>query len=145
MFTMTHMYNIKVINARDDSVKGLIFAVKKWLGAFLYFLLTVRNRSSSSIFWVLLSCREQLVVASRDLVAKDTRRIRLFSSPSMNSKDSIVSVAANIASQPLQNYDSNVWGVLTAISNNARKRRQVLECSVIDSSSKFWFCDLMWF
>ena len=66
-------------------------------------------------------------------------------SPSMNSKDFIVSVAANIASQPLQNYDSNVWGVLTAISNNARKRRQVLECSVIDSSSKFWFCDLMWF
>ncbi|CAN7103450.1 unnamed protein product [Brassica rapa subsp. narinosa] len=45
-------------------------------------------------------------------------------SPSMNSKDFIVSVAANIASQPLQNYDSNVWGVLTAISNNARKRRQ---------------------
>lgn len=42
----------------------------------------------------------------------------------MNSKDFIVSVAANIASQPLQNYDSNVWGVLTAISNNARKRRQ---------------------
>ncbi|KAF2549179.1 hypothetical protein F2Q70_00020295 [Brassica cretica] len=29
----------------------------------------------------LLSCREQLVVASRDLVSKDTRRIRLFSSP----------------------------------------------------------------
>ncbi|VVB03461.1 unnamed protein product [Arabis nemorensis] len=45
-------------------------------------------------------------------------------SPAMNSKDFIVSVAANIASQPLQNYDSNVWGVLTAISNNARKRRQ---------------------
>ncbi|KAH0924941.1 hypothetical protein HID58_017197 [Brassica napus] len=45
-------------------------------------------------------------------------------SPSMNSKDFIVSVAANIASQPLHNYDSNVWGVLTAISNNARKRRQ---------------------
>ncbi|CAH8320025.1 unnamed protein product [Eruca vesicaria subsp. sativa] len=53
-------------------------------------------------------------------------------SPSMNSKDFIVSVAANIASQPLQNYDSNVWGVLTAISNSARKRRQginmVLTC-----------------
>ncbi|KAG2326270.1 hypothetical protein Bca52824_008998 [Brassica carinata] len=45
-------------------------------------------------------------------------------SPSMNSKDFIVSVAANIASQPLQSYDSNVWGVLTAISNSARKRRQ---------------------
>jgi len=46
-------------------------------------------------------------------------------SPSLNSKDFIVSAAANIASQPLQNYDSNVWGVLTAISSNARKRRQV--------------------
>ncbi|KAJ0258613.1 SMAD/FHA domain-containing protein [Hirschfeldia incana] len=46
-------------------------------------------------------------------------------SPSMNSKDIIVSVASNIASQPLQSYDSNdVWGVLTAISNSARKRRQ---------------------
>ncbi|KAJ4892377.1 SMAD/FHA domain-containing protein [Raphanus sativus] len=45
-------------------------------------------------------------------------------SPSMNSKDFIVSAAAKIASQPLQNYDSNVWGVLTAITNNARKRRQ---------------------
>ncbi|KAG7570569.1 Forkhead-associated (FHA) domain [Arabidopsis thaliana x Arabidopsis arenosa] len=45
-------------------------------------------------------------------------------SPSLNSKDFIVSSAANIASQPLQNYDSNVWGVLTAISSNARKRRQ---------------------
>ncbi|KAL1223614.1 hypothetical protein V5N11_019350 [Cardamine amara subsp. amara] len=45
-------------------------------------------------------------------------------SPSLNSKNFILSVAANIASQPLQNYDSNVWGVLTAISSNARKRRQ---------------------
>ncbi|KAL4368748.1 hypothetical protein GQ457_05G000320 [Hibiscus cannabinus] len=36
----------------------------------------------------------------------------------------IVSVAANISSQPLPTYDPNVWGVLTAISNNARKRPQ---------------------
>ncbi|XVE76992.1 hypothetical protein DITRI_Ditri13aG0025800 [Diplodiscus trichospermus] len=36
----------------------------------------------------------------------------------------IVSVAANISSQPLPSYDPNVWGVLTAISNNARKRHQ---------------------
>ncbi|XVF73377.1 hypothetical protein PTKIN_Ptkin12aG0197100 [Pterospermum kingtungense] len=36
----------------------------------------------------------------------------------------IVSVAANISSQPLPTYDPNVWGVLTAISNNARKRHQ---------------------
>ncbi|KAK8654563.1 hypothetical protein V6N13_128524 [Hibiscus sabdariffa] len=36
----------------------------------------------------------------------------------------IVSVAAKISSQPLPTYDPNVWGVLTAISNNARKRPQ---------------------
>ncbi|OMO78617.1 hypothetical protein CCACVL1_14264 [Corchorus capsularis] len=36
----------------------------------------------------------------------------------------IVSVATNIAAQPLPTYDPNVWGVLTAISNNARKRSQ---------------------
>ncbi|XVF22688.1 hypothetical protein REPUB_Repub12eG0192600 [Reevesia pubescens] len=36
----------------------------------------------------------------------------------------IVSVAANISSQTLPANDPNVWGVLTAISNNARKRRQ---------------------
>ncbi|XP_062090537.1 uncharacterized protein LOC133796865 isoform X2 [Humulus lupulus] len=41
-----------------------------------------------------------------------------------NSKDFITSVASNIASQPLQNYDPHVWGVLTAISSNARKRNQ---------------------
>ncbi|XP_010506489.1 PREDICTED: intracellular protein transport protein USO1-like isoform X2 [Camelina sativa] len=45
-------------------------------------------------------------------------------SPSLNSKDFIFSVAAKVASQPLQNYDLNVWGVLTAISSHARKRRQ---------------------
>ncbi|EOA26547.1 hypothetical protein CARUB_v10022606mg [Capsella rubella] len=45
-------------------------------------------------------------------------------SPSLNSKDFIVSAAAKIASQPLQNYEFNVWGVLTAISSSARKRRQ---------------------
>nr|AZL19389.1 transcription factor MYB18 [Diospyros kaki] len=40
-------------------------------------------------------------------------------------KEFIVSVAARISSQPLQNsFDPNVWGVLTAISNNARKRHQ---------------------
>ncbi|KAL5571986.1 hypothetical protein UlMin_021583 [Ulmus minor] len=36
----------------------------------------------------------------------------------------IASVASKISSQPLQNYDPHVWGVLTAISNNARKRHQ---------------------
>ncbi|KAK8570463.1 hypothetical protein V6N13_003141 [Hibiscus sabdariffa] len=36
----------------------------------------------------------------------------------------IVSVAAKVSSQPLPTYDPNVWGVLTAISNNARKRPQ---------------------
>ncbi|KAL5863652.1 hypothetical protein ACOSQ3_001166 [Xanthoceras sorbifolium] len=42
----------------------------------------------------------------------------------LSPKDFVVSVAASYASQPLQNYDPNVWGVLTAISNNARKRSQ---------------------
>ena len=37
------------------------------------------------------------------------------------------SAAAKIASQPLPNYDPSVWGVLTAISNKARKRPQVLK------------------
>ncbi|GAV75682.1 FHA domain-containing protein [Cephalotus follicularis] len=41
-------------------------------------------------------------------------------------KDHIISVATNISSQPLQNYDSHVWGVLTAISTTARKRSQGL-------------------
>ncbi|KAJ9680763.1 hypothetical protein PVL29_019931 [Vitis rotundifolia] len=41
-----------------------------------------------------------------------------------SSKDFIISVATKISSQPLQNFDSEVWGVLTAISNCARKRRQ---------------------
>ncbi|CAN1332451.1 E3 ubiquitin-protein ligase CHFR [Linum perenne] len=39
-------------------------------------------------------------------------------------RDFIISVASNISSQPLTNPDPNVWGVLTAISNNARKRPQ---------------------
>lgn len=41
-----------------------------------------------------------------------------------SSKDFIISVATKISSQPLQNFDPEVWGVLTAISNCARKRRQ---------------------
>ncbi|XP_022897142.1 coiled-coil domain-containing protein 186 isoform X2 [Olea europaea var. sylvestris] len=36
----------------------------------------------------------------------------------------ILSVAANFASQPLQYSDPDVWGVLTAISEKARKRHQ---------------------
>ncbi|KAF9668856.1 hypothetical protein SADUNF_Sadunf14G0046800 [Salix dunnii] len=39
-------------------------------------------------------------------------------------KDFILSVASKLSSQPLTNPDPNVWGVLTAISNNARKRSQ---------------------
>ncbi|XP_015584544.2 uncharacterized protein LOC8270655 isoform X3 [Ricinus communis] len=39
-------------------------------------------------------------------------------------KEYILSVASNISSQSLTNPDPNVWGVLTAISNNARKRTQ---------------------
>ncbi|KAG4173771.1 hypothetical protein ERO13_A11G081700v2 [Gossypium hirsutum] len=43
---------------------------------------------------------------------------------SLSTKELIVSAAANISSHPLQTNDPNVWGVLTAISNNARKRQQ---------------------
>ncbi|MED6184554.1 hypothetical protein PIB30_048450 [Stylosanthes scabra] len=43
----------------------------------------------------------------------------------LNPRDFILSVASKIASQPLHNTpDPHVWGVLTAISNNARKRTQ---------------------
>ncbi|XP_039011981.1 early endosome antigen 1 isoform X2 [Hibiscus syriacus] len=43
---------------------------------------------------------------------------------SLSPKQFIVSAAANISSQPLPTNDPNVWGVLTSISNNARKRQQ---------------------
>ncbi|KAK9147593.1 hypothetical protein Scep_006350 [Stephania cephalantha] len=39
-------------------------------------------------------------------------------------KDFILSVARNYSSEPVQNSDHNVWGVLTAISNKSRKRQQ---------------------
>ncbi|KAL9252393.1 hypothetical protein AKJ16_DCAP00625 [Drosera capensis] len=39
-------------------------------------------------------------------------------------RDTVVSVAARIVEQPLPCSDPDVWGVLTAISNNARKRTQ---------------------
>jgi len=53
----------------------------------------------------------------------------------LGAKDRIVSVASNCASQPLHNSDPNVWGVLTAISNNARKRHQVLTFISLYSTS----------
>ncbi|KAK9103535.1 hypothetical protein Sjap_020789 [Stephania japonica] len=40
------------------------------------------------------------------------------------SKDFILSVARNYSSEPVQNSDHGVWGVLTAISNKSRKRQQ---------------------
>ncbi|KAK4256261.1 hypothetical protein QN277_009147 [Acacia crassicarpa] len=40
-----------------------------------------------------------------------------------SARDFVISVAANIASQPFQNFDPGVWGVLTGISKNARKRQ----------------------
>lgn len=43
---------------------------------------------------------------------------------SHNPEQFILSVAAKIAIQPLQYSDSDVWGVLTAISDKARKRHQ---------------------
>ncbi|OVA07723.1 Forkhead-associated (FHA) domain [Macleaya cordata] len=39
-------------------------------------------------------------------------------------KEFILSVARKFSAQPLQNADPGVWGVLTAISTNARKRSQ---------------------
>ncbi|KAM7472121.1 hypothetical protein LguiA_010304 [Lonicera macranthoides] len=42
----------------------------------------------------------------------------------LNPEEFILSVASNIASQPLQYSDPDVWAVLTAISEKARKRRQ---------------------
>lgn len=58
-----------------------------------------------------------------------------------SSKDFIISVAAKISSQSLQNFDPEVWGVLTAISNCARKRRQV-PISIFHglSSLEYWLC-----
>lgn len=43
----------------------------------------------------------------------------------LSPEDFILSVASKIASQPLQYSDPDVWGVLTAISDKARKRLQV--------------------
>lgn len=42
----------------------------------------------------------------------------------------IVSVASKIAAQPLQYSDPHVWAVLTAISQKARQRPQVLPLSL---------------
>ncbi|XP_009757516.1 uncharacterized protein [Nicotiana sylvestris] len=42
----------------------------------------------------------------------------------LSPEDFILSVASKIASQPLQYSDPDVWGVLTAISDKARKRLQ---------------------
>lgn len=44
----------------------------------------------------------------------------------LNVDEFILSVASKIASQPLQYSDPDVWAVLTAISDKARKRRQVV-------------------
>ncbi|CAL1370227.1 unnamed protein product [Linum trigynum] len=42
----------------------------------------------------------------------------------LSKREFILSVASNLSSQTLSNPDPNVWGVLTAISDNARKRHQ---------------------
>ncbi|CAM8941756.1 unnamed protein product [Rhodiola kirilowii] len=42
----------------------------------------------------------------------------------LSRKDSILLVASNMAAQALQNFEPEVWGVLTAISATARKRIQ---------------------
>ncbi|KAI4318716.1 hypothetical protein MLD38_032389 [Melastoma candidum] len=46
--------------------------------------------------------------------------------PTGHPADFVMSVAANISSQPLVNHDPDVWGVLTAISTNSRRRPQGL-------------------
>ncbi|RZC73175.1 hypothetical protein C5167_048655 [Papaver somniferum] len=43
---------------------------------------------------------------------------------SPSTKEFILSVAGKLSVQPLQNADAGVWGILTAISTNARKRSQ---------------------
>ncbi|XP_050133332.1 uncharacterized protein LOC126609426 isoform X1 [Malus sylvestris] len=48
----------------------------------------------------------------------------------------ITSVASKIASQPLQNYDPGVWGVLTAISTQARKRNQGI--NILLTADEHW-------
>ncbi|XP_024172231.1 myosin-9 isoform X3 [Rosa chinensis] len=48
----------------------------------------------------------------------------VLSEESMSPMQFTTSAAAKIASQPLPSYDPSVWGVLTAISSNARKRPQ---------------------
>ncbi|KAF8412357.1 hypothetical protein HHK36_000320 [Tetracentron sinense] len=52
-----------------------------------------------------------------------------------SSKDFILSVARKFSAQPLQNSDPGVWGVLTAISNNARKRQQGINILLIDDEN----------
>lgn len=44
----------------------------------------------------------------------------------LSQKEFILSAAAKIASQTLHFSDPDVWAVLTAISDNARKRHQVI-------------------
>ncbi|KAF8380409.1 hypothetical protein HHK36_027895 [Tetracentron sinense] len=47
-------------------------------------------------------------------------------------KEFILSVAQKLSAQPLQNSDPGVWGVLTAISTNARKRSQGINILLTD-------------
>lgn len=57
---------------------------------------------------------------------------------SHNPEQFILSVAAKIAIQPLQYSDSDVWGVLTAISDKARKRQQVTLLHFLWESPNFY-------
>lgn len=54
-----------------------------------------------------------------------------------SAEEFISSVAAKIASQPLQYSDPDVWGVLTAISEKARKRNQVYRLKSVSSLFDF--------
>ncbi|CAL0306135.1 unnamed protein product [Lupinus luteus] len=68
-------------------------------------------------FKIHTSCIMAMAVEENDVVGGS-------SSNQISPKDFILSVASNIASQSLQNSNPHVWGVLTAISKNARKRTQ---------------------
>ncbi|KAJ7962234.1 SMAD/FHA domain-containing protein, putative isoform 1 [Quillaja saponaria] len=56
--------------------------------------------------------------------ASDAKPTDVSPKKPLSPREFFLSVASKMASQPLPNSDPDVWGVLTAISNNARKRCQ---------------------
>ncbi|KAM5554939.1 hypothetical protein ABKV19_023054 [Rosa sericea] len=62
------------------------------------------------------------------------------SEESMSPMQFTTSAAAKIASQPLPTYDPSVWGVLTAISSNARKRPQGINMLLTSNEHQIGRC-----